>query len=98
MNDRTPANLERINELWNLHAGLEAATGTEGRCLAFAIDRRHLDRDGVEMRLGVSFGHNPSPARTKKGSLPISAPPSKFVFGIHLVGTKGNQLAIYDKW
>jgi hypothetical protein len=99
MSDRALANVARINELWGLHkSSPEESPGTESLCLAFAIDRRYLDCDGVEMRLGVSFGHNPSPPGTKKGLLPIPAPPGKLVFGMHLVGTKGNQLAIYDKW
>lgn len=98
MNDRVQAVLDRINERWRLHERMDKASGPEGRCLAFVIDRRYLDQDGIEMRLAVSFGGNPVSPETEHGSLPIPARPGRFVFGLHQVGTKGNRLAMYDRW
>jgi hypothetical protein len=99
MSDRKQTNIDRINELWQLHEPEDERLGTEGRCLAFVIDRRYLDApDGGEERLAVSFGHPVVGPETEQGFLPIPARPGKFVFGLHEIGTKGNQLTLYDKW
>jgi hypothetical protein len=101
MNDRTPTNIERINELWGIHVhhGRDA-TGDE-RCLAFAVGRRHLeieDQDGLQFRVGVSFGHNPFTPEMATGFVPPPVLPGRFVFGLHLIANKGHQLTIYDEW
>ncbi len=99
MNDRKQANIERINKLWGLHEPEDEELKTEGRCLAFAIDRRYIDGpEGVEMRLGVSFGSPVVGPETKQAFIQIPVRPGQFVFGLHLIGTKGNQLTLYDRW
>lgn len=98
MNDRAQSNVERINKLWRLHEPWDVASSTEGRCLAFVIDRRYIDEEGVEMRVGVSFGDNVVTPETKQGLIGIPVHPGKFVFGLHGIGTKDNQLTLYDKW
>jgi hypothetical protein len=98
MNDKQ-ANIERINELWKLHEPQDEGLTTEGRCLAFVIDRRYLDSSqGVGMRLGVSFGSPVVGPETEQGFLPIPGQPGSFVFGVHHIGTKGNELTVYDSW
>ncbi len=98
MSDRKQSNIDRINELWKLHEPEDESLGTEGRCLAFVIDRRYIDSEGVEMRLGISFGNPVVGPETQQGFLPIPVQPGKFVFGLHEIGTKGNQLTLYDRW
>jgi hypothetical protein len=99
MSDRKQANIDRINQLWGLHEPEDEERKTEGRCLAFAIDRRYIDGpEGVEMRMGVSFGPPVVGPETKQGFLQIPVRTGQFVFGLHLLGTKGNQLTLYDKW
>lgn len=98
MNDRKQANINRINDLWRLHRHWDPASGTEGCCLAFVTDRRYIEDEGVELRLGVSFGHNVVSAETRQGLIGIPVHPGKFVFGFHLIGVKGNQVTLYDKW
>jgi len=98
MNDRKQENIERVNKLWRLHEHWHQASTSEGRCLAFVIDRRYIDEEGVEMRVGVSFGHNVVTPETKQGLIGIPVHPGKFVLGLHGIGTKGNQLTLYDKW
>ena len=101
MNDRTLTSIERINELWGIHVhhGRDA-TGDE-RCLAFAVGRRHLeieDHEGLQFRVGVSFGHNPFTPEMATGFVPPPILPGRFVFGLHLIANKGHQLTIYDEW
>lgn len=99
MSDRKQDTIERINELWGLHEPQDEGLKPGGRCLAFVIDRRYRDtRGGVELRLAVSFGHPVVGPETEKGFLPIPGQPGEFVFGLHEIGTKGNQLTIYDSW
>lgn len=98
MSDRKRANIERINELWGLHEPQDEGLKGEGRCLAFAIDQRYVEQDGIEMRLAVSFGHPVVGPVTEGGFLPIPGQPGEFVFGLHLIGTKGSQVTIYDQW
>jgi hypothetical protein len=99
MNDRKQANLDRINQLWGLHEPEDEEIKTDGRCLAFAIDRRYLDGpEGVEMRVGVSLGSPVVGPETKQGFVQIPVQPGKFVFGLHLIATKGSQLTLYDRW
>jgi hypothetical protein len=102
MNDRKQANLDRINELWELHKhhDEEAAT-VEGRCLAFVIDPRYIEGEhwpGTAVRLAVSFGHPVVGSETKQGLVALPVHPGKFVFGLHGIRTKGNQLTRYGEW
>jgi hypothetical protein len=99
MNDRKQANIDRINQLWGLHEPEDEELKTEGRCLAFVIDRRYIDGgEGVEMRMGVSFGPPVVGPETKQGFIQIPVRPGQFVFGVHLIGTKGNHVTLYDRW
>lgn len=98
MSNRKQDTIDQINRLWGLHEPEDERLKTEGRCLAFVIDRRYVEREGAEMRLGVSFGHAVVGPETDQGFLPIPVKPGKFVFGLHEIGTKGNQLTIYDSW
>ena len=50
------------------------------------------------MRLGISFGNPVVGPETQQGFLQIPVRPGKFVFGLHEIGTKGNQLTLYDRW
>jgi len=98
MNERKQASIERINELWGLHEHLQASDG-ERRCLAFAIDRRYLDTpEGVELRVGVSFGHNVVPPEVEPGLILLPSHPGRFVFGLHVIRTRGNQLTLSVRW
>ena len=99
MNDRKQENLDRINDLWRLHRHWDAASDNNGRCVAFVIDKRYIDGlEGVEYRLGVSFGHNVVSLETRQWLIGIPVHPGKFIFGFHLIGIKGNQVTLYDKW
>ncbi len=99
MNDRKKENIDRINDLWRLHRHWDAASGSDGRCLAFIIDKRYIDGlEGIEYRLGVSFGHNVVSPETKQALVGIPVHLGKFVYGFHLSGIKGNQVTLYDKW
>jgi hypothetical protein len=92
-------NIERINDLWRLHEHRDLASPIEGRCLMFVTDRRYIeDEEDVELRLGVSFGHNVVNPDTKQGFIGIPVHPGQFVFGFHLIGIKGTQLTLYDQW
>lgn len=101
MNEQITANLTRIDELWGLHEHREPDAAVEGRCLAFVLDRRFLkdeDIEGLQFRLGVSFGHNPFTPEMATGFLPPPVLPGRLVFGIHVVGVKDRQLTLYDQW
>jgi hypothetical protein len=99
MCDRRQANIDRINDLWRLHEPADGEPEAGGRCLAFVIDRRYIDGpEGVQMRLGASFGPPVVGPEMEQGFLPIPVQPGEFVFGLHVIGTKGNQVTLYDKW
>ena len=74
---------------------------SEERCLAFAVGRRHLeleDHEGLQLRVGVGFGHNPFTPEMATGFVPPPILPGRFVFGLHLIANRGHQLTIYDEW
>jgi len=96
MNDRKQVNLGRINDLWQLHEHLNEAS--EGRCLAFAIDSRYLEREGLQWRVGVSFGDNVVTPEPEQGFLGIPVHPGEFIFGLHVLASNGDKLSLYDKW
>ena len=77
MNDRTLSNIERINQLWGIHEHRGPDAAGEGRCLAFAVGRRYLeieDHEGLQFRLGVSFGHNPFTPEMAASFMPCLRP------------------------
>ena len=90
--------INNINERWELHKPEDEGKQMVALCLAFVVDRRFAQEDGLEMRLAVSFGGNPFSRNAPRGFLPPPVRPGKFVFGIHVVGTKGKQIALYDQW
>ena len=101
MNERISANLRRIDELWGIHERRDPNAAAEGRNLAFAVGRRYLeieDHEGLQFRLGVSFGPNPFTPEMATGFLPPPVLPGRFVFGLHVIASKGRQLTLYDKW
>ena len=59
MAKRANDSIKRINDLWGLHNPSGTAPADIDRCLAFAVDGRYVEQDGVRYRLGVSFGGNP---------------------------------------
>ena len=101
MNDRTLSQ-HRTHQraVGHPRASWPRATGDE-RCLAFAVGRRYLeieDHEGLQFRVGVSFGHNPFTPEMATGFVPPPVLPGRFVFGLHLIANKGHQLTIYDEW
>jgi hypothetical protein len=98
MTDRRQANIDRINDLWGLHEHLQVAEA-DRRCLAFAVDRRYLDGPGgVELRVGVSFGHNVVPPEVEPGLVLLPSHPGRFVFGLHVVRTMDSRLTLGVRW
>jgi hypothetical protein len=95
---RTQECLKRIDELWYLHEPEDENAHDPVLCNAFVVDRRYVDDDGLELRLGVSFGGNPFLPNVRRGFVPPPILPGKFIFGIHLVGTRGDKIALYDRW
>jgi hypothetical protein len=90
--------LMRINDFWRLHEPEDKTKQNVVRCLAFVLDRRFVEEDELEMRLGVSFGGNPFLPNVPRGFLPPPVRPGEYIFGIHVIGTKGNQVALFDQW
>jgi hypothetical protein len=90
--------IKRINELWYLHEPEDENAHDPVLCLAFVVDRRYVDDAGLELRLGVSFGGNPFLPNVPRGFVPPPILPGKYIFGIHLVGTRGDKIALYDRW
>jgi hypothetical protein len=96
--DPVQACLKRINDFWRLHEPEDKTKENPVRCLAFVLDRRFVEEDELEMRLGVSFGGNPFLPNVPRGFLPPPVRQGEFIFGIHVIGTKGNQVALFDQW
>lgn len=95
MIDRKQENIERINELWRLHWPKAKGLKPGGRCLAFVTDRRYLGPPSrVEMHLAVSFGHPVVGPVTEENHLRIPVHPGEFVFGLHSVCIRGNQMTV----
>jgi hypothetical protein len=89
--------LRQINEVWHLHDAEKLPEASAG-CLAFVVDRRAVDEHGIEFRLAVSFGENPFPPGKPKGFLTPHPMPGKHCFGVHIVGTRGGRMALFDQW
>lgn len=89
--------LDRIDELWNIHA-LGVRPGAAGRCLALVVDRRYVLTSGFESRLAVSFGDNPFTPDMATGFVPPPVKPGKYIFGLHNVGVSDCRLSIFDMW
>ncbi len=101
MIDRKQANLDLIGQLGELHKPwwVEEDVTEKGWCLAFVIDRRYFEGvHGNAARLAVSFGHPIVGPETKQGLLKIPVYPGKFVFGLHVVETRGNKLWVSGQW
>jgi hypothetical protein len=99
MIDRKQENMERINELWRLHWPKAKGLKPGGRCLAFVIDQRFLGPPSrVDMHLAVSFGHPVVGPVTEDNYLRIPVHPGEFVFGLHSVCIRGNQMTVIFPW
>lgn len=92
--------ITRINELWSLHGPKDQKAKDSVLCQLFVVDRRFVatDMGEIELRLGISFGGNPFSPDVPRGFLPPPVLPGKFIFGIHVVGTKGQQIGLCDKF
>lgn len=103
---RLAACIERINEMWELHKPYPEPYEGAILCLAFAISSQYVEAEGIEWRLGVSYGGNPCPPELAPSPhLERERPfvmwpdqPGKFIFGIHVIGTQGNKISIFDNW
>ena len=84
--------------MWVVHEPEDENAENPVRCLAFLVDRRYVEDEGVELRLGVSFGGNPFLPNVPRGFVPPPILPGKFIFGIHLVGTKDNKITLFDQF
>jgi hypothetical protein len=89
--------LRKIDEIWKLHGPVGPSEPSAG-CLAFVVDRRHVEEDGIELRLAVSFGENLFPPGRPKGFLTPHPMPGKHCFGTHVVGTRGGRMGLLDQW
>ena len=96
--DRVAACIERINEFWYLHEPEDENAKNPVRCQMFVVDRRYVKDGEVELRLGISFGGNPFLPDMPRGFVPPPILPGKFIFGIHRVGTNGDQISLYDQF
>ena len=88
--------LRQINETWELHYRHDLPRG-EG-CLAFVVDERCVQDEGIDFRVGVSFGDNVWPGGRPQGVLTPRPMPGRRCFGIHCVGTRGGRMALFDQW
>jgi hypothetical protein len=88
--------LRKIDEVWELHGRVPARR--PAGCLAFVVDRRHVEEDGIERRLAVSFGENLFPRVGLEGFLNQEPMPGEYCFGIHIVGTRGGRIAPLGEW
>jgi|GEM_PF-4807513 len=78
-------NILNISRFWQLD------------CLAFCVDDRYVECDGVEYRLGASYGINTTSPRF--GFLAPDEQKGKNVFGIHCIGIKDAcKLCLLDRW
>jgi hypothetical protein len=78
-------NILNISRMWSLD------------CLAFCVDNRYVGCDGVEYRLGISYGINTTSPRF--GFLAPDEQEGRNVFGIHCIGIKdGYKLCLLDRW
>lgn len=94
---RLEACVARINEMWKLHRPYPQPYEGAILCLAFAISSQYVKAEGIEWRLGVSYGGNPCPLELGPYVM-WPAQPGKFIFGIHVIGTRGNKISIFDNW
>lgn len=88
--------LGQINADWRPHEHHDDED-RPGDCLAVGIDPRYLpDESGGVTRMMVTFGPNPY-LGIERGVL-IPCLPCEYVFGIHMVGVKGDTVTVYDQW
>lgn len=90
--------LKRLEEKYGFHdlgTADDPVAGPDG-CLAFVIDSRCVIDAYGELRLAVSYGDNPFPP--ERGQCVMSPRPmaGAHCFLIHVVGTEGKYLRVYD--
>lgn len=90
------SNVLRINELWGIH--FYEGSPELSRCLVFVLDTRFIETEGIQHRLGVSFGSNPFTMEMNMGFVRPPIHPGRYLFGLHLVATKHGQLTLFDQW
>ena len=103
MNERTASIADKATKYWGLHQWWDHRAGVVTRCLAFVVDERYVTSPSQydpneQLRLGASFGENPFPMEMKRGFLTPWPLPSKYVLGLHWVGTCGRVIRLYDQW
>lgn len=89
-------NVARINQLWIIHHKEGSPDASE--CLACLLDERFVESHSMQWRIALSFGHNPFTPEMACGFIPPPVHPGKYVFGLHMVATKNDQLTLYDQW
>ena len=102
MNPIVEESLQSIDSLWQLHQHRDPEAGVAGRCLAFVVDPRYVNLPAHDpelfFRVGASFGHNPFTPQMATGFVPPPVLPGDYVFGLHLIASKGPLLTLYDQW
>ena len=88
--------LQQINQKWELHYLSDLPRGVG--CVAFVVDERCIRDNGIDFRLAVSFGDNIWPDRRPQGVLTPQPMAGSYCFGIHDIGTRGERMALFDKW
>ena len=46
----------------------------------------------------MSYGDNPFPLDREKGWLEPDPMPGKRCFGVHMIGTRGSRITVFDQW
>jgi hypothetical protein len=93
--------LQAMNEVWGFHDHWNAEGSVVTRCLAFVVDDRFIvdpEYGGEQFRVGASFGENPFTMDMKRGFVSPHPLPSRYVLGLHVVGTDGREIRLYDTW
>ena len=91
------ATLRRFDETWGLHD----IGHIRGEMLVFVVDDRFTEDDdepGVEFRVAVSYGDNPFPLDRERGWLEPDPMPGPRCFGVHMIGTRGIRITVFDQW
>src|SRR5262249_520231 len=91
MNGLNNPAIDKVNNVWGIHDRCKGSHPVP-RCLALVVDERYLTdpmMEGEQFRVAASFGENPFPVGMTRGFLTPHPLPSKYVLGLHWVGTHG---------
>lgn len=97
MTNRKQANLEQLSDLHQIYRQSDNGAELSGGCLAFVLDKRFMPDREIELRLGVSYGDNIFSTTRKPCFLPDPVVPGKFAFVLHVIGTRGDRMCIFDQ-